>query len=178
MNYIDIIILVFIVLAAFKGFSKGLVIGIASLAGLVLGIIFSLRYAGLLAENLQPMFGSNSKFISIAAYVICFVLVVLFVHIIGKSVEKVIEIAALGLVNRLAGALFGVAKVILVFSAFFFLLKIADPGSQMIRPETMQKSFFYKRLEGLLPSLLPFLKTQLENLDDAIEGQDAVQKTP
>jgi membrane protein required for colicin V production len=175
MNFIDIIILIFIVLSAIKGFAKGFVIGITSLAGLVLGILFSLKYAGSLALNLQSIFGNHSKFIYIAAYIICFALIVLFVHIIGKSIEKVIEIAALGFVNRLGGAFLGIVKVLFVFSAIFYLLKIVDPESRIIKPETKQKSFFYQPLEYLLPSTLPFLKTQLEKVNEAIEGDSEIE---
>jgi membrane protein required for colicin V production len=175
MNYIDIIILIFIVFAVIKGFAKGFIIGMASLAGLVLGIIFSLKYAGILAVNFESVFGNHSKFIYIAAYIICFALIVFIVHIIGKSIEKVIEIAALGFVNRLGGALLGIAKVLFVFSAIFYLLKIIDPESRIIKPETKQKSFFYHPLEFVLPSTLPFLKTQLEKVNDAIDGESEVK---
>ena len=42
MNYIDIVILLFLLYGAFRGFSKGLIIEVATLAGLILG--FSLPY--------------------------------------------------------------------------------------------------------------------------------------
>lgn len=171
MNYIDIIILIFLVIAAIKGFSQGFIIGLASLAGLVLGIIFSLKYAGNLAINLQQMFGSNSQVLFFASYAICFLVIVLFVHFVGKSLEKVIEIAALGFVNRLAGVGFGIIKTLFVFSAIFYLLKIADPQSRLIKPETKQESYIYQRLEWILPSTLPFLKSQLDRLNEQEESQ-------
>jgi membrane protein required for colicin V production len=175
MNYIDIIILIFIVLAVIKGFAKGFIISLTSLAGLVLGILFSIKYAGVLAVNLESVFGNHSKFIYIAAYILCFALIVFIVHIIGKSIEKVMEIAALGFVNRIGGSLLGIVKVLFVFSAIFYLLKIIDPKSQIIKPETKQKSFFYQPLEFMLPSTLPFLKTQIEKVNDAIDGESEVE---
>jgi membrane protein required for colicin V production len=171
MNYIDLIILIFCILSAIKGFSNGLVIGLASLAGLVLGILFSLRYAGRLEIILEQISGSQSKFLLVAAYIICFALVVLFVNLIGKSIEKVVEIAALGIVNRMAGAAFGILKALFVFSAIIYLLKIADPGNHLIKKETSQKSFLYRQLEYVLPSSLPFLKSQLEKINQEFENQ-------
>jgi membrane protein required for colicin V production len=93
----------------------------------VLGIIFSLKYAGNLAINLQQMFGSNSQILFFASYVICFLIIVIFVHFVGKSLEKVIEIAALGFLNRLAGVVFGVVKTLFVFSAISTSLKSPIP---------------------------------------------------
>ncbi|MBK6344691.1 MAG: CvpA family protein [Bacteroidales bacterium] len=173
MNYIDLIILIFCILAAIKGFSKGLVISLASLAGLVLGILFSLRYAGDLADFLQKISGSQSKFLLIAAYILCFTLIVVFVNLIGKSIEKVVEIAALGIVNRIAGAVFGVLKVLFVFSAILYLLKIADPENHFIKPETSKKSFLYSHLEYVLPSALPFLKQQLDSINEQIDKRES-----
>jgi membrane protein required for colicin V production len=172
MNFIDLIILIFCILSAIKGFSQGLVIGLASLAGLVLGILISLRYAGELAGYLEQISGSQSKLLLVASYVICFALIVLFVNLIGKSIEKVVEIAALGIVNRLAGAAFGVLKALFVFSAIIYLFKIADPENHFIKPETSQKSFLYRHLEFILPSTLPFLKTQLDRIDEQIDKQE------
>jgi len=161
MNYIDITILIFALISAVKGFSQGLIIGLASLAGLILGVAFSLRYASDVSLYLQTVFGSNSMFVTIAAYVLCFAAISAIVHLIGKSIEKVVEIAALGLLNRIGGAVFGVLKVLFLFSGFFFLLAIADPGNHLISAEARQHSRFYKPIQWLLPSAIPFLEDQL-----------------
>lgn len=165
MNYLDLIILVFALFSAISGFSKGLIIGIASLTGIVLGVIFSLNYASDVAAYFEQVFDKHSLFITLAAYLICFSAILLFVKLIGKSLEKVVEIASLGFLNRMAGAAFGVLKVLFLFSAFFFLLRIADPQSHLIHKETREHSLFYKPLEWLLPSTLPFLKHQLEKIE-------------
>ncbi len=178
MNYIDVIILIFLLIAAIKGFSKGLIIGLTSLAGIVLGIIFSLKYAGTLAINLHQIFGSNSQILFFASYAICFAIIVIFMYFVGKLLEKVIEIAALGMVNRLAGVAFGIFKTLFVFSAIIYLIQIADPKSHLIKPETKQESYFYHPLEWLLPSTLPFLKSQLERINNHFGSEpDAVQES-
>ena len=48
MNYIDIVILLFLLYGAFRGFSKGLIIEVATLAGLILGVFIAIRYSPLL----------------------------------------------------------------------------------------------------------------------------------
>ena len=45
MNYIDIVILLFLLYGAFRGFSKGLIIEVATLAGLILGVFIAIRYS-------------------------------------------------------------------------------------------------------------------------------------
>ena len=61
MNYIDIFILAILAIAAVKGFSKGLVIEVASLAGMVLGVILSLKFAGYVELILKDLFSSQSS---------------------------------------------------------------------------------------------------------------------
>lgn len=175
MNYIDIIILVFCLIAAIKGYSKGLVVGLASLAGLVLGILFSLRFADDVAIFLEQISGSQSKILLLAAYLLCFALIVVIVNMIGKSVEKVVEIAALGMVNKIAGAGLGIIKTLFVFAAIFYLLKIADPGNRILKPETSRRSVLYKQLEYVLPSAIPYLKTQLEKINREFDSGESVE---
>lgn len=166
MNYIDIIILIIVIVAAISGFSKGLIIGLASLAGLVLGIILSLKFAGYIEIALKNMFGNDSAVMYIIAFAICFGLVVLVVHAIAKSIEKVVEIAALGFLNRLSGAAFGILKALLLLSAFIYFINLFSPDNQLISADQKEKSSFYKPLEGFLPAVLPFLKEKLNELND------------
>jgi len=166
MSYIDIFILIIVVVAAISGFSKGLIIGMASLAGLVLGIVLSLKFAGYVEIALKNMFDSHSVFMYIIAFAVCFGLVVLAVHAIAKSIEKVVEIAALGFLNRLGGAAFGILKALFLLSALIYFITLFSPDNQLISPLQKEKSRFYKPLEGFLPAVLPFLNEKLKELND------------
>lgn len=178
MNHLDFIVLILLVLAAVKGFTKGFILTLTSLAGVVFGVLFSLKYAGEVNAYLLQASGSNSGLLFLVGYGICFTAIVLFMYIVGKSLEKVVEIAALGMVNRLAGIALGVLKTLFILSAILFLLNIADPGKTIIKKETRESSMFYEPLEWLLPAALPFLKSQLDNLEDPFEKHSESGKTP
>ena len=51
MNYIDIVILLFLLYGAFRGFSKGLIIEVATLAGLILGVFIAPYATALLPKG-------------------------------------------------------------------------------------------------------------------------------
>ena len=51
-----------------------------------------------------------------ASLALTFLLVVVTVHLLAKLLEKMLDLVALGLVNKLAGALFGLLKFALVLS--------------------------------------------------------------
>lgn len=178
MSYIDIFVLIIVFGAAISGFSKGVIIGLASLAGLVLGIILSLKFAGYIEIVLQDMFGSNSSVMYLIAFAICFGLVVLAVHALAKSIEKVVEVAALGFLNRLAGAVFGALKALFVLSAIIYFISLFSPDNPLISQAQQEKSRTYKPLKSLLPAVMPFLNEKIKELNQDTPEPESDKNTP
>lgn len=173
MNIIDIVILISLIIAAISGFMKGLVLSVASFVGFFLGIIVSFRFAGTVQQILIDLTGSEGRYLYLVGFLICFVLVTIAVHFIGKAIEKLVEMVALGFLNRLTGAVFGVLKSLLVFSALIYALAYIDPDKQLITLEQQQSSFFYQPLEKVIPSVLPFIRHHLEEIDEAITPKES-----
>ena len=84
--------------------------------------------------------------------------------LLGKSVEKMLELASLGCLNRIAGAAFGIFKGMLLVSALIYVIEIADTNSVLIKPEKKEASIFYKPIAKLIPSLVPQVKEGIERL--------------
>lgn len=162
MNTIDLTILVIAVLGALQGAFKGFVLSITSLIGLILGFYISLRFAWYIEFILRQQTGSDTPFLHILAFVLCYVLVIIIMYIIGKSIEKVLELASLGCLNRITGALFGIFKGLLLVSALIYILEIVDRHNALIRAETKEASLMYKPIAKLIPSLIPQVKKGLD----------------
>ena len=62
MNYIDIVILLFLLYGAFRGFSKGLIIEVATLAGLILGVFIAIRYSPFTEGILKDFLNITSRY--------------------------------------------------------------------------------------------------------------------
>lgn len=173
MNIIDIVIFISLIIAAISGFIKGFIISAASFIGFFLGIIISFRFAPDVEQFLIAVTGANGVYMYFVAFLICFALTGIIVHIIGKAVEKVVEMAALGFLNRVAGAVFGILKSLLVFSALIYALAYIDPEKRIITPEQQEQSLFYKPLEKILPAVLPFIRHQIDQIEEKIEPEDS-----
>ncbi|MDD2529324.1 MAG: CvpA family protein [Lentimicrobiaceae bacterium] len=158
MNVFDLFILIVLLIAATAGFVKGFVLSLTALAGWIIGLYISFKFASLIQFWLQSKTGYESSLMYILAFILCFGAVVVVMYLIGKSVQKIIEMAALGLFNRLAGAVFGVLKISLLLSALIYLLATVDPGEHLITPEKKAQSYFYKPVAMLLPAVLPFMQ--------------------
>ncbi len=79
MSYIDIIILLFLLYGAYRGFSRGLIVEVATLAGLVLGVYMAVRYSSYTENFLRDFLNFSSRYISYVALAVTFILVVILV---------------------------------------------------------------------------------------------------
>jgi membrane protein required for colicin V production len=160
MNYIDILILAPVAWAAYKGFSKGLVIELAQLAALVLGIFIALRFSGLLYPLLVEQLGMGPKYTPVIAFALLFVAVVISVHLVAKLVHRMLELVALGLANRLAGLLFGALKVLFIVSVLFSVVNRLDALAGFIDDDTKKGSLLYRPVSDLSLLIYPDLEEQ------------------
>lgn len=145
MNYIDIVILLFLLFGAFRGFSRGLIIEVATLAGLVLGVYLAIScssYAeGVLCDflNLSP----DSRYLSYMALAVTFIVVAVAVFVIGKLLTKLIDMIALGLVNKLLGTLLGMVKYFIIVCVLLLIVDALNEKFRFISEETVQKSLLF-----------------------------------
>lgn len=157
MNYIDIILGVLLILAAFRGFYKGFVAEVASLAALILGIWGAIHFSHLTSDFIIETFNYQSKHLGLIAFIVTFTVIVILVHLIGKAVETIISAVALGFINRLAGILFGIIKTALILSVLLILFDEVDENVRMIPEDVKADSQMYEPVRNLLPTILPFL---------------------
>ena len=151
MNYVDIVILCLVGILIVNGIRKGFIISLASLVALVLGIWVSVHFSGLMSGWLVKIFHPSGTWLSVLSFTLTFLLVVIGVMIIAKLLEKVVKTVGLGLLNRIAGGIFGLLKGILVVSVLLFIFVSFDPKGKVITLQTRESSFFYKYLEKTFP---------------------------
>ena len=128
MNVLDIILIIPIVWLMYRGYQKGFIIELSSLVALVLGIYFAINFSGFAADFLTRNFNIGDKYLTIVAFVVTFMLVVFAVFMVGKILEKFINILLLGFINKLAGAAFGVIKAAFLLSVVLWIIidKVAE----------------------------------------------------
>lgn len=144
MNYIDIIILLILAWFAYKGFTKGLIIELASIAALLLGIYAAFHFSVFVSSILQNNLGIKSTYLPVISFVVTFVAVIVLVFILGKLIEGLVNLALLGFVNKLTGAVFGIIKAFIILSILIFAINIADSKFHLISENTRSRSLLYK----------------------------------
>lgn len=157
MNYIDIILVILLVLAAISGFKKGLVAEVASLAALVLGIWGAIEFSYITSDFLVENFNVKTDHLNIISFIVTFVVIVILVHIVGNVVSKMLETVMLGFVNKLAGLVFGVLKAALILSILLVVFDKIDKDVHILSERSKQESRVYEPIRSLAPSIFPFI---------------------
>lgn len=157
MNYIDIVLGILLVLSAIGGFRKGLIAEVAALAALVLGIWGAIEFSHITSEFLVENFDWKWDHLNIASFFITFVVIVILVHIIGSTVNKMAETVMLGFVNKLAGLVFGILRGALFLSIVLVIFDKIDEDVEILSKDTKENSRLYEPIRNFAPSLLPFI---------------------
>jgi membrane protein required for colicin V production len=155
MNVFDIVIAVFLGFGFVRGIMKGLFIEVASLVALIGGVWGSIHFSYFIGDFLKESVSWSEKQISLAAFAITFILIIVVVSLLGKFLTKLADLAALGIVNKILGGIFGLIKVGLVLSIVFIFFDRMNSTISFIEKETMEESILYKPVKNIAPTIFP-----------------------
>ncbi len=144
MNYIDILLLIPIIYAAWKGFKHGLIIEIFTLLALFVGIYVGIHFSDFTAKYLRESLGFESKYLPIIAFTLTFLGVGAMVYFLGKTIEKIIKITQLTPLNKFAGVFFSVVKYLYLLSTILVILESYDQRLGFFPVKTKNESLLYK----------------------------------
>lgn len=164
MAILDIILSVLLVYGLYKGFSKGLFVEVASLLSLLVGLYGAIHFS-FFAENwLETKMDWDAKYIQIVAFAITFFGLLFLVSLVGKLLTKIIDAAQLGLLNKLAGAAFGVAKIALIVSVLINLFSKLNDTITFVDKDTLDNTVLYHKVKDFAPTIFPSIMDEVENL--------------
>lgn len=153
MNYLDIISALLLAWFAYNGYRKGLIVEVASLAALILGVYAALYFSDVTADFLVEYFSMSTKYLSIIAFILTFLLVVITVVFVGRIVEKFVDLLLLGFLNKLTGAVFGLLKGALIISLIIWIFNYFDHDQKLITQQTRTETLLFKHIEQIAPSI-------------------------
>ncbi|MDB5252750.1 MAG: colicin production protein [Flaviaesturariibacter sp.] len=164
---VDIIVLVLLLVALFKGLRKGLVVALFSFLAFVIGLAAALKLSTAMAAYLGANISISQRWLPVIAFIAVFLIVVLLVRLGAKALETALRLVLLGWLNRIGGVLFFALLYLFIFSILLFY---AD-GLHLVRPETKDASQTYGYLQPLAPkiiaglgSVLPFFRNMFDEL--------------
>ena len=123
MNYLDIAIAVPLLYGLIKGFSNGIIKEITNVLSVVLAIYVGIHFADLIEPYLQSdALSGYERAMPLIAFVFVFIIILIIIKSIGELIDRITKLLALGIISRFLGAIFGIFKIIVVFSGMLFFL--------------------------------------------------------
>jgi membrane protein required for colicin V production len=126
MNPFDILTVVIFAYSAIRGIFRGLIKEMASIVGVLAGYYAAYSYYDDIAALLLRWV-TNTVYLNIASFLILFCVVFLIVSAIGVIIKYVLRIAFLGWLDRICGALFGMAKAVLIAAVLLIVMTVFLP---------------------------------------------------
>jgi len=161
------------VLAFFKGVKNGLVLAVFSLVGLIVGLAAAIKLSVLVAGYLKDTVNVSAKWLPFLSFILVFIGVVILVRMGAAAIEKTMEFAMMGWLNKLGGIILYAALYIILFSVLLFY---ADKLN-LINPNTINTSRIYPYLQpwgpkvmDMMGAVIPWFKDMFTELEKFFEG--------
>ncbi len=131
MNIFDIIVVVILAYCVIRGIFRGLLKELSSIIGVFAGFYAAYTYYTVVARPLSRWI-SHTGYLNLASFLIIFCIVFLVISMVGVIINYLLKLAFLGWFDRLAGALFGAVKAVLIVSVLLIALTTFLPKDSPI----------------------------------------------
>jgi membrane protein required for colicin V production len=143
MTFLDIFLGLLLLWGVYRGLKNGLLIEVASIIALIAGLFGAFHFSYIVADYLSETWHWNITYINLIAFIITFFLIVIAVNLLARLLTKVINIAMLGLLNKIAGAFFGALKVAVILGAFLVFFDRVNTSFEFLSEKTKNESALY-----------------------------------
>ena len=169
MGILDIVLGLLLIYGLYKGLKNGLFVEIASIIALIAGIYGAIHFSYIAGDYLSKNMEWNERYINIASFIITFIVIVIVVQLAGKFLTKIADFAMLGLLNKLAGAIFGALKVAVILGALLVFFERVNSSVNLVKSETMEESLLYEPIKEI--GALVFSKVLKGKEDNGVEEE-------
>ncbi len=112
---IDILLLILLVLAVYKGWTKGFIMAIFVFVSYFVALALAFHFSGTVEGYIRSHSSSDSKWFSFLSFILVLIAGIIAVRLVGKLIEKSAELMLLGLVNKFLGIL----VMAIIYTTFF-----------------------------------------------------------
>ena len=159
---LDILIAVGLLIGLGRGLSTGAVRQIVGLAGTVLAIVLALELMHPVGNAIGGILGAGASIVPILGFIVVFAAVQLALYVLAKIIETSLKMLRLSMLNRAAGAVFGLCKAALLMSVLFLVLNFFNvPNSQ-----NREVSVLYGPVAAVFPATWDFAARQFPAVRD------------
>lgn len=170
---IDIFFAGLMVLAVVKGFQRGLIVAVFSMLAFIVGLAAAMKLSAVMAGYLENSLNISTKWLPVLSFALVFIVVVILIRLGSNILEKSVQWAMMGWINKLGGILiYAVAYTIILSVILFYANEI-----HFIKQATIENSVTYKYIKPWGPkviegfgSIVPVFKNMFSELEQFFEN--------
>lgn len=146
----DLIFVIVIGLAFWWGFQKGVIHTIFAILVYFFGVLGAVRFSYILIKYLKQWTGLSQKPLSVIAFILMFLLIVLMVRIVEWLLESVLQQFSLNGANKIAGG------VLHALAGLYFLCVLLwyGKGFNIVPKDQREMSHVYRYIDNIAPSVM------------------------
>jgi membrane protein required for colicin V production len=171
MNFIDVLIIVPLIYAGYKGFKHGLIIEVFTLLALIVGLYAGINFSDFMADLLKKTFSWDSEYLPIISFTLIFLGIGAMVFFAGKTIEQMIKVVNLSPVNKFFGVFFGVMKMLYIVSVIIVITESYDEKSDFFPDEKKEKSLLYGPVKAISTTTIPGMGSSTIFLKNAFKSE-------
>ena len=165
MNVFDIVIAALLIFGFVRGVIKGFFVEVASLAALIGGVYGAIHFSYFIGDFLKEAVSWSQEYISLAAFAGTFIIIIVTISLLGKMLTKLADFAALGIINKILGGVFGAIKIGLILSVVFIFFGKMNDTIPFVKKETLNESILYAPVKKIAPTIFPSV---IKNEDELV----------
>ena len=165
MNIFDIVIAALLIFGFVRGVLKGLFVEVASLAALIGGVYGAIHFSYFIGDFLKEAVSWDQEYVSLAAFAGTFITIIVTIALLGKMLTKLADFAALGVINKILGGVFGAIKIGLILSVVFIFFGKMNDTIPFVKKETLDESILYAPVRKIAPTIFPSI---IKNEDELV----------
>ena len=165
---IDIIFVILLALALWKGYSRGFIIAIFSFLAIFIGLAAAIKFSVVVSGWLHNNTNIGTRWLPFISFLGVIIIVIILVRWVASLLQAGMELAMLGWLNKLAGIVLYIVLYTVVYSIILFYAK----EMWIIKPEIIRTSVVYNVIEpwgprsiDMLGSLIPIFKNMFQDLE-------------
>ncbi len=165
MDWLSLVILVFVGLMGVSGLRKGLIRQILGLVGLIAAILLASKYYDVAADYILDYFAVPEGISTVLGFAAVALGVATLISVLGWIWGRLVKYSPVSVLDSLGGALFGLAKGVLFVAILLFVvyalpfegLHIAIDNSSVAHEFMDLSPIVLKNLEDIFPEGIPYL---------------------
>ena len=170
---IDLVFLVLLLMAVFKGISKGFIVAAFSLMAFIVGLAAALKLSAVVALYLKDAMNVTGFWLPFLSFLLVFVGVVFLIRLGASLLKKAAGMVFLGWIDTVAGIILYAVMYLLVYSVILFFAT----KTRLISIDAQNASRTYSYIQPFGPKVMtgfgkviPFFSSMFEELNQFFEG--------